>query len=582
MLQATKKIGREKRKGKLSGLFVWLAVLAGLALADEVVVTPQEILPGEQVKFDILTPRGLSELQFRVLSPAGKEYLPRLSPKESGGFVAVFADTFDQGFLSDGWNEYRAQLCDVRGRVIAATPFHLSSRAKTLYFTLYIDDVGAGGLPSEKELNWYRQAAGPINFGYQCDDIGCMSLQKIQKKFGGGRDYIFHHFHPYEFVGPPLLKRIDSLLNWYKWHYRLNEAIARLTGNRVRIRDRHFFGLLLLFSALWFIIYLRKRSRVIRLALFFSLGLLFIFLLASQAANSSHREENLRIRIDDTEWCKDFLRKTKRLFAAHGLVYPRVTRHGWNLPPAGLNEFYLAEMNVLADASAIRRDKGSALQPIAVGQRMVEWRETALPYYTKKGGDLNSVWDGAEETRGLLEMPLALDNVSAYGFSNEQRALIDQLPSGALVSTFVHPGNSIRKLEPVLSYLQSRSAVQFVSTLEYLDIFMRHYPRPVLLDLDQKTGHWAYLDKTGLKTIAETTIVGFQDGDLEFRIDVKTVSPTPLLGLISLKTSRLEFDGQDCAGIERENASYFEIKDVSPGEHAIRLSPNRAVEKPAS
>jgi hypothetical protein len=294
-------------------------------------------------------------------------------------------------------------------------------------------------------------------------------------------------------------------------------------------------------------------------------------MIASQAGNYTHNEKNIRIRLDDTEWCKAFLKNMKREFAKNKIEYPLITRHGWNIPPADLNMFYLKEMNVLADASAVKPSKNIYSPPNKMAKRTIEWRDTALPYYTNINDDLNSVWDGKEETRGLLEIPLTFHDISAFGFSDENMKLLNELPSGTLISTYIHPHESIKKLDPLLSYLKSNYKVKFISAFEYLEIYMRHFPRPLIVDLDTQKSYWAYLDDAGLNKICGTKAVNLLTLDKKFLIDVKTNIPIPMLGFISERISRLKFDGRKLVGKKRANKYYYEIGEVTGVKHTIQF-----------
>jgi hypothetical protein len=556
-----------------------MAMVFGLLVVpvrpESISIIPQRIDPGEKVKIEINTARDMHSLKVKISSPQKREYFLDWEKTGDHQYVAFFAETFDKGFLTENWNQYVVQLCAMDDSLIIQESFFLKDKHKTLYFTLYIDDFGAGGIPQEEDIEWYHDIGGPLNYGFQCDDIGCVPLKKILKKYGGGRDFIFHHFHSYEFVGSRHLKRIDALLDWYKWHHKLNGLALRLTNNRVRFRDRHLFGLLVLSALVWIAVYLKRRNSLAKFAALLSLGLFFLFLVASQAANHKHSDKNMRIRIDDLDWCQDFLKKTKTAFENNGLNYPRVTRHGWNLPPAKLNEFYLKEMNVLADASAIYGSNNSYFPENSLARRTIRWRDTVLPYYTDIHDDFNSLWDGQEENRGILEIPLAFDNIVAYGFSDADRQLVGTLPNGALISTYIHPANSIKSLKSLLDFLKKNFEVRFVSVAEYLDIYMSYFPRPVLINLDTGKSYWSLQENGELRTICETEIVNLKAANNGSYVKVKTKNAVPIMGLTSEGYAIINFDDNMMIGEKTKNGYNYIIKNVDPGEHVVKFIEKR-------
>ena len=44
-------------------------------------------------------------------------------------------------------------------------------------------------------------------------------------------------------------------------------------------------------------------------------------------------------------------------------------------------------------------------------------------------------------------MHLTINNIVAYGFDKNDETLIDKLPNGALVSTYIHPGKDLCKMK---------------------------------------------------------------------------------------------------------------------------------------
>ena len=96
-----------------------------------------------------------------------------------------------------------------------------------------------------------------------------------------------------------------------------------------------------------------------------------------------------------------------------------------------------------------------------------------IPYYTDIKGEINTVWNGKESHKGLLEIPLTIDNI-AYGFDETDKKIIDKLPNGALVSTYIHPGQDLREIKEVISYIENNYTISFISAKGYLDLYLRH------------------------------------------------------------------------------------------------------------
>jgi len=539
--------------------------------ADSLSVFPEYINLGDSVKIEISSVMNINELRLKIVSPSQKEYYPKLVKIKNNKYSVFFSDTFEKGFLTENWNQYKVRLYKMNGLILQEKSFYLRDNNKTLYFTLYIDDMGAGGYPKNKNIQWYHEIAGPINLGYQCDSIGCVPLKKFMKKYDLEIDFVFHHFHSYEFAGNRIILKIDSFFNWYRLHRKINESISKLTGRNIKLRDRHIFLFLLLLTIIWMIVYFKNKNLFSKLGVSLFTILFLIFLIASQTANYKHNEKNIKINIDDIQWCKSFLKKIKNKFLENSYFYPCITRHGWNLPPANLNEFYLKEMNVLADASAIRAKRNYYFLKHNIAKRSIEWRDSPLPYYTNINEDLNSLWDGKEENRGLLEIPLTFDNINAYGFSDKDKQLINDLPNGALVSTYLHPSHSVIELEPVIKYLKKNFDVKFLSVYDYLKIYMNYFPRPVIVDLDKQKSYWGYLENFILFRIFKTEQLDILASMDRFQINVKTSDTIPYLGLVTETINSLKFDNKRLIGKKIGNKYFYLIKNIEAGIHFIKM-----------
>jgi hypothetical protein len=559
---------RQKRFVLLVLMLFTANALAFCGVEEYLSLHPVFINAGDEVRIEIKHSDHHGEPRLRIISPSQVEYYPKLVEQKTAGYLAVFADTQDKGFLKDNWNQYTVQLIRKDKGVVEGKHFYLKDK-KTVFFTLYIDDVGKAGFPSKDDIQWYHEVAGPVNWGYECDDFGCFPLEKFIHEFDENGDFVFHHFHAHQFAGNKTILRIDTFLNWQERHNAINRFLSRLAQHTIHVRDRHIFVILMFLVGFSLWIDIKIKNRISRLVALICALSFILFLIASQAGVYAHSEKNLRIKIDDTEWCKSFLREAKENFLKAGQPYPVITRHGWNLPPANLNRFYIKEMNVLADASAIRDQYNDYFVRRNQAQRAIKWRESWEPYYANINGDLNTKWEFNEEDRGLLEIPLMMDNVSAYGFRDEDKQLIDELPNGALISTYLHPDDSIKSLKPIIDYITERFTVRFVSAQEYCEIYMSHFPRPMILDLDEGKSYWAYYEDGKLEKISESQQIDIFPMNNKLILNVKTYSPLPLFGLISRTLNRIVIDGKEMVGEKRVRNYFYLLGEFGNGSHII-------------
>ena len=89
--------------------------------------------------------------------------------------------------------------------------------------------------------------------------------------------------------------------------------------------------------------------------------------------------------------------------------------------------------------------------------RNITWGVSFIPYYTFINQDYNSVWDGKnEKERGLLQLPLTFGNISNKGYELKVvKAIIDSVQNGTLISTYIHPLDTLSNLRPILDYLKN-------------------------------------------------------------------------------------------------------------------------------
>ena len=361
------------------------------------------------------------------------------------------------------------------------TVFYLNDKNKQLYFTVYVDDIGKAGYLNTIGESWFKSIGGKINYGYQHDDKGGILLGPVLKMYNDKDDYIFHHFHAWQFFRNRVILKLDRFFNWkHRKH-----LVYNFTS--IRLRDRHYIAILGLFLILFAVIWIYRKNKTTKIILISTTTLFFLMLIAVLSSQYSGNPDNWEIKLDDTAWCKKFLLTAKKEFQKNGLEYPKITRHGWNTPPRGLNRFYVTQMGVIADASMIypnvnkhgsdnaENDYGVILNQVR--KYHYKWPAKVslpIPYYTDIKGEINTVWDGKEGHKGLLEMPLTIDNIVAYGFDMSAKKIIDRLPNGALVSTYIHPGQDLREIKEVISYIENNYTISFISAKGYLDLYLRH------------------------------------------------------------------------------------------------------------
>lgn len=234
-------------------------------------------------------------------------------------------------------------------------------------------------------------------------------------------------------------------------------------------------------------------------------------------------------RPDDDAFNKRELIKIRKLFLSRGINYPPIVRHGWNYPPVGLNQFYMTKLGVLADSSCIPdKDKGIE-NKINIGSRYG-------PYYSsiRKGFAFES---RNEADKGLLEIPVVLDNFTEAGFNKGCKDRIEKVPENGLVSTYIHPWDKFDEIKKWIKYLKGHYDVSFVRADEFMDMAMSANPRPIVIK--ENKAYWAFSSKP--INLCHAVIV--KKGCFE----VKTSSSIP----------EIEIKGK-------------KIRNVKPGIHRIR------------
>jgi len=331
---------------------------------------------------------------------------------------------------------------------------------KKLYAVLWVDDYGSLKL-RKKDVEWYHKNAGPISYALECDDQFPWSFDMILNSKGEfSYDYLAHHYHPIKWKGARIPKKIyDSLRLYLVVHSILRNF--KIPFSKIVFRSIVF----LIFIATFVLISLT----------YFLSPILFTVLIALYAIVAGlvcvwyyvRHPKNWEYKISDIEWNKKFILKAREGFEKRGFEFPKIVRHGWNLPWKGSMEFYM-KLGVMADASAV--PVGVDSNP-HIEDREIKW-SLSQPYYTSLKGDYNIPWDGVnEEDKGLLELPVTLGNISAYGFGEKEKEIIEKIPDGGLVSVYIHPQDDFEPIKEWVRYLKENYDVRFVTALEAIGIY---------------------------------------------------------------------------------------------------------------
>ncbi|MEW6033645.1 MAG: hypothetical protein AB1603_02185 [Chloroflexota bacterium] len=434
--------------------------------------------------------------------------------------------------------------------------------AKRLYAVLWVDDCGSMPL-SRKDVDWYHRNAGPISLALENDDRFPWSFRRM---LGPGApdlstDYLSHHYHAVRWKGLSLPKKLYDLLHLH-WHVR---AFMRRTSPD-RLSKRAFrlaYGATFL-SGIALAVYLYFLN-TLAFALFLA-AFLTILSLAVDWFYVQH-PRNWQNLLADAEWHRSFLVRIKGEFNRRGREYPALVRHGWDLPPEGTMSLYLSEMGVLADASATPTTHEG--HPSVAG-RHLSW-SIQTPYYASLSRGYNQPWDGHEETdRGLLELPVVLGNIAAYGFGDAEKDIIASLPADGLVAAYIHPWDRFEAVKEWVSFLKTNYDVRFVRADEYLESYMRRYPRPVVLRSDLKP-RWAFKHDDRLCPIRETPeqtvtarVQRVVDDLVEVEVEVGTETPVPELAF--------EVQEMRVPGFELRSGQYVAL-NVAPGKYRFKVRP---------
>lgn len=439
---------------------------------------------------------------------------------------------------------------------------------KRIYAILWVDDAGSMPL-SRKDMNWYHRNAGPVSFAWEKDERFPWSSLRILEKGGANlsHDYLSHHLHPVVWADSSLLKKIYDQL---RLPWTMNFLIRLLRGlglTRSHIRLPIYIFTLLFASALVSYLFFLSKPLFIILLLLYAASLLFIGLWLHIRPLKMPLKKGWKYTLLESEWNRRFLLKIKEDFKRAGYLYPAVIRHGWNLPPARTMEFYMLEMNVLADASAVLTEKE---RYCSINDREVTWN-ISTPYYASLSKDYNIAWDGGdEEDRGLVELPLTLGNIATYGFGDEEKERIEKAPEDGLVSVYIHPWDDFSQVKEWILYLKTNYDVKFVRADEYVEIYMRKHPRPMVVDKKLNV-YWALQKEGRLYTIrgvdqatVSLVVTDKQESSLSCVLKVNTEGKVPI---IWIDNPRVMLVNYQFASKANEKGTF--LTGVSPGEYKL-------------
>jgi hypothetical protein len=178
---------------------------------------------------------------------------------------------------------------------------------------------------------------------------------------------------------------------------------------------------------------------------------------------------NWEFPMSDAERNKAFIAAAKKEFGRRGYEFPKIVRHGWNLPWQGSMKFYM-DLGFVADASAVTVGPDSRPH---ISDRELHWT-ISQPYYASLGKDYDVRQDEADAgDKGLLELPVMLGNITAYGFGDKEKEIISQVPDGGLVGTYIHPQDDFEPLRRWVLHLKEHYDVEFISAWQAYEIFSK-------------------------------------------------------------------------------------------------------------
>lgn len=450
---------------------------------------------------------------------------------------------------------------------------------KKIYAILWVDDWSSFPL-SKKDIQWFHKNAGPISLCLEMDDRLPRPFREQLRALSRGSnghsiDYMAHHYHSVRWAGSGIAKKIHDAMRLRKYAYFLSRLlrIERL-AQKVRMVVTYNLGpktIRLLFTTgiLAFVAagVLLYNWHWAALVVFLGLGAtvslpigLFLYV---------QLEKNWKYTFSDWEQNRSFFEELKQRLQEYDAEYPQVLRHGWDLPPASSMAYYLTEMNVLADASASPTPEDAAA---GKGARRLLWKYTQ-PYYASLSKDYDVVWsEHDEEDRGILEMPISLGNIAEHGFGEFAKERIKQTPDEGLVSTYMHGWDDFSPIKEWVAFLKQNYDVTFVGAGDFAKIYMKRYPRPVLIDKDLKAG-WALRMNGRLHRITDVDrdtvsveMIRESDGITELLLCVNTEEPVPEIGIDSRAVTESEHES-----LIEESSGMTVMKKVRQGTYHLKL-----------
>jgi len=444
--------------------------------------------------------------------------------------------------------------------------FSTTSRArksKKIYAVLWVDDAGSAPL-TERFIKWYHENAGPISFGIEIDDRYPWSFDKLLRAtfVDPTFDHLSHHHHPICWKGKSLIKWIyDSTeLYWNLYTFFRLFGFSRLPSVLLR---SGVVGIGLIFLALAYFLYPYNVMFSILFLTILSISAIMTFTWFN--VRSSH---NWKTAFLDIGWNEKFLYGVKEKFEDRGFEYPAVIRHGWNIPLPHMMKFYIKNLGVIADCSPTPTEEE---RDVRIDDVMILWKNLS-PYYASLNHGYEVEWDEKdEEDRGLLMLPVTLGNIAVYGFGEEKKKLIEQVPEGGLVSACIHPVDDSKTVVNWVKYLKTNFDVEFITAEEYARVFMRKKPRPILIDKTFKS-YWAFKEGSNFYPIREVVqdtvslqIIKHSHSFTEFKLTIATESPVPEIFVEGIEVEPLV----DLLCIEQRGDGVI-LKMVRPGVYLLK------------
>ncbi len=536
-----------------------------------------EINSGEDVLIKLDSQRSIERINGVVETPLGNKYKLEFARRHDGTYVSRFRHTTDKGFQTTDWNVYRivTTLRYADGGVEETTNyFNIKEAEKDLYFVFWVDDFGAHGELKKEFRKWYHDNFGPISYALSEDDRHYYDLSLLLSKYDFKRDYLSHHFHVFHWDrGYIFLFMENSIYKRYlKFRYYVN---SRIGFKLVRVGNILLLTLLL---AIFAVKFRKSNSRKSSAIIIICISIAIFSILLRQNHIYVDNYNNWRFEHHNIEWSKNFLKDINDELNSHGYRFPAVTRHGWNLPPKGVMRFYMSELGVLADASGVSGiGKNDYLTRYGYYRRVIDWKKVPVPYYASLNGGYGELWIGNEEDRGLLEMPLTFNNFQDIEVDSNVIEKIKQLPSGALVSTYLHPYDNPDNFKTLVNFIRNRYRnVKFIRADTYVDVFMKHRPRPIIIDFDLNT-FWAFVENGRLNPIRRTQAIKMSVENISgkavtYRLEIFTFKEVPILQINILNPKFVIYDNKRLE-IEADK-KWVILERVKPGRHMLKLVEN--------